>query len=320
MSRYRKVDPRIWNDAKFVALSDQAKLVFFMLLTHPNMTALGAMRATIAGLAEELGWQLEAFREAFREVITKGMAEHDEKGRLIALPKFLRYNEPESPNVVKAWAASADLLPECRLKTVVIQRAKAFVEAKSEAFREAFPQALAKGMANQEQEQEQEQKQEKSLGGAALAGVNSAACAADAAPAATSAKAKKNTNRGTRLPDDWRLPKAWGEWALAEYPQWTADKVRLEADKFADHWRAKAGKDATKRDWEAGWRNWCRSSLAHRDDQRQANAPPAETLYQRSARERVAAFAPGVAAKAPVAQSPHHIHLETIDVAARLVD
>ena len=60
------MDPRIWNDAKFRDLSDNAKLVFFMLLTHPNMTALGAMRATVAGLAEEMGWEPEAFREAFR--------------------------------------------------------------------------------------------------------------------------------------------------------------------------------------------------------------------------------------------------------------
>lgn len=68
--------------------------------------------------------------------------------------------------------------------------------------------------------------------------------------------------RAARLPDDWALPKAWGEWALAEYPHWTADTVRLEASKFADHWRSKAGKDAAKTDWQATWRNWCRSPIA----------------------------------------------------------
>ena len=66
------------------------------------------------------------------------------------------------------------------------------------------------------------------------------------------------------LPADWQLPKAWGEWALAEYPHWTADIVRLEADKFADHWRGKSGKDARKADWLATWRNWCRSDITQR--------------------------------------------------------
>lgn len=46
MSYFRKIDVRIWNDAKFRALSHHGKLTFIMLLTHPNMTALGAMRTT----------------------------------------------------------------------------------------------------------------------------------------------------------------------------------------------------------------------------------------------------------------------------------
>jgi hypothetical protein len=77
---------------------------------------------------------------------------------------------------------------------------------------------------------------------------------------ATATKAKK----GSRLPDGWQLPKAWGEWAMAEYPAWTAEIVRLEAAKFADHWHAKAGKDAAKLDWEATWRTWCRSDICQR--------------------------------------------------------
>lgn len=154
--RYRKVDPRIWNDAKFRKLSDRSKLLFFMLLTHPNMTALGAMRATVAGLAEELGWEVEDFREAFHEVLAEGMAKHDPRACLLALPNFLRYNPPESPNVVKAWVSAIDLLPECELKTLVIQRAEAFAKGMSEAFFKALPEAFAKGMPYQEQELEQE--------------------------------------------------------------------------------------------------------------------------------------------------------------------
>lgn len=64
------------------------------------------------------------------------------------------------------------------------------------------------------------------------------------------------------------LPKAWGDWALAEFPQWTAEKVRKEGQRFGDHWVGKTGKDATKLDWLATWRNWCRSDIAHRDDPR----------------------------------------------------
>ena len=161
MARYRKVDPRIWNDAKFRGLSDNAKLTFFMLLTHPGMTALGAMRATVAGLAEEMGWSAEAFREAFSEVISKGMAEHDPKACFVGLPNFIRYNEPESPNVVKAWIGALDLLPECEQRERTVARAVAYAQGKGKAFSEALPEAfreaLSKTMPYQEQEQEQEQ-------------------------------------------------------------------------------------------------------------------------------------------------------------------
>jgi hypothetical protein len=161
MSKYRKIDVRIWNDAKFRDLSHNAKLVFFFLLTHPNMTALGAMRSTLSGLAEELDFDLEAFREAFREAFAKGMVKHDSKACLIALPNFIKYNQPESPNVVKAWANSLDLLPECDLKNDVISLSANALKGYSKAFREALPEAFLKtypkSMPNQEQEQEQEQ-------------------------------------------------------------------------------------------------------------------------------------------------------------------
>jgi hypothetical protein len=36
--------------------------------------------------------------------------------------------------------------------------------------------------------------------------------------------------------------------------------IHATLDKFRDYWRAKAGKDATKHDWQAAWRYWCRNS------------------------------------------------------------
>ena len=74
---------------------------------------------------------------------------------------------------------------------------------------------------------------------------------------ASQGSAKK---RGSRLPDDWRLPKSWGEWSMKEFPAWSAETVRAEADKFKDFWIAKAGKDGAKLNWEATWRNWCRNA------------------------------------------------------------
>lgn len=160
MSHYRKINVAIHNDSKFASLSDKAKLLFFTLLTHPNLTSIGAMRFTQAGMAEEMGWTLKDFQEAFREVLNKGMIWADEKAHFLCLPNFLKHNKPESPNVVKSWSKLDGLLPECQLKNKYYQVVKGFLKgfgkAFGEAFREAFGEDFGKAMPNQELELEQE--------------------------------------------------------------------------------------------------------------------------------------------------------------------
>jgi hypothetical protein len=97
MARFRKISSRIWNDGKFRALSDDAKLIFLLLLTHPHMTALGAMRATVAGLAAELQWAEKRFHRGFTEILERRMVRYNEGSSLIWLPNFLKYNPPENP-------------------------------------------------------------------------------------------------------------------------------------------------------------------------------------------------------------------------------
>lgn len=73
--------------------------------------------------------------------------------------------------------------------------------------------------------------------------------------------------RAKRLPDDWVLTRPLAEEgakarADAGLPALSVAEMRAEGAKFADYWRAKSGKDATKLDWTATWRNWCRSARA----------------------------------------------------------
>lgn len=164
MGRYRKIYTRIWNDKKFNELSDSGKLAFFLLLTHPHLMPIGAMRATLAGLASELRWPFHRFKKAFFEIISKNMLRYDEAAFLLWWPNFIKYNMPESPNVIKSWKQHLDYLPECNLKNEAIDSLKVCVETMPHAFREALRYVFAKGSVNQEQEQEQKQ-EEKTLSG-----------------------------------------------------------------------------------------------------------------------------------------------------------
>lgn len=72
------------------------------------------------------------------------------------------------------------------------------------------------------------------------------------APDTTDGKPTRQT--GSRLPEDFALTAERRRVAEAEH----VDPERTFA-KFCDHWRAASGANARKRDWDAAWRNWCRT-------------------------------------------------------------
>ncbi|HLV85812.1 MAG TPA: hypothetical protein VKV39_02475 [Candidatus Sulfotelmatobacter sp.] len=160
MARYRKIDTRMWGDAKFRALSSPAisgKYLWIFLLTGPHTTNLpGLFRGGEKSLAEEVGWSVEGFRKGFRELFQEGLIKADWNARVVWIPNAIKYNPPENPNVVKSWRDSWDEVPECPLKSEAYERLKGFTEGLGEGFGKAFRKCCAKGLANQEQEQEQE--------------------------------------------------------------------------------------------------------------------------------------------------------------------
>lgn len=171
MARYRKIDVRIWNDRKFRELSDNGKLAFILLLTHPDTTQIGTIRTRVSNLADELGWSNDAMSHAIREAILKGMIDADEKAGLMVINNFLRYNAPSSPNAFKSWRELIDLMPECDLLDKHVAGLKAFINGLSDGMKKAIPNDLlhairvAMSHVNEQpsriQEQEQEQEQER---------------------------------------------------------------------------------------------------------------------------------------------------------------
>jgi uncharacterized protein YdaU (DUF1376 family) len=69
---------------------------------------------------------------------------------------------------------------------------------------------------------------------------------------------KVPSKTGTRLPEDWVLPKSWGEWALT-MPGWTTEAIRLEGEIFKDYWTGVPGARGRKINWLGTWKNRIRS-------------------------------------------------------------
>lgn len=172
--RYAKVDLSIWGDEKVEALSPIPPcgqgLWIRLLVTPHKSTIPGLLRVGEAALAEEFGWTIEAFREAFREAEALGMVKADWKARVVWLPNAWKFNRPESINVVKSWKTPWNEVPTCNLKTEAFRTLKAFVDGLGKAFAQAFdescpepsskPKALPSPNQDQDQEQKQDQEQE----------------------------------------------------------------------------------------------------------------------------------------------------------------
>ena len=266
MARYRKIDPRIWNDAKFSALSHEAQRAFFFVLTHPAMTALGAFRITREGMAAELGLAGKGFVEPFGELLEKGLVKYDESAFLLFVPNFLKYNPPENPNVIKSWEGSIDYLPECPLLAEVLAKASACAantDAGSKAFAktlgrvyetlsERYSKPLPKGMPKQEQEQEHGQERT----------TTASTFAADAAEdpalqAPPDLPAEELWGDEYPVPADAEAPAA--EKPKLAYPRCEYEKVvALYHEKCPGLQRVMANSDARRRTVGARWKDFCR--------------------------------------------------------------
>jgi hypothetical protein len=142
VSRYRKIEVCTWADSKFRSLSPInpcAQGLWLFFLSGPYTGPIpGLFRAGRAALAEELGWELEEFDEAFREIVEKGMAKSDFRSRLVWLPNAFRHNPPSNPNVVKSWRTELAVLPECPLKEEAALALQKFLAELGGNFLEAF--------------------------------------------------------------------------------------------------------------------------------------------------------------------------------------
>lgn len=78
--------------------------------------------------------------------------------------------------------------------------------------------------------------------------------ASEGAPIEQNRTEQNRVDRATRLPDDF---------SLTPERRLVAEAERLPAErtfaKFCDYWRAVPGAKGRKLDWDATWRNWCRS-------------------------------------------------------------
>lgn len=250
---YSKVSRRMWNDATFRSLGGakpNGQSLWLRLLTGPELTNIpGVVLAWEAGLAQALRWDLDGFRDAFRDVFEHGLAKADWDTGLVWVPNAIRHNPPQSLNVVVSWSKTWDLVPECHLKVECYHGLKAFMEGMPKAFHDAFekgmpyPRAGARALTGSG---------EGELSAYAGASAPPPPEPSDETPRANVRPSGARRVRGTRLSPDWEPSPG----TIERFRRKERVDATASVERFKNHWLSEGTKGAIKINWDLAFTNW----------------------------------------------------------------
>jgi hypothetical protein len=113
--KFRKVDPRVWDDETFRELGADGQRLCLYLITSPQGNRIGLHKFSLALGAEALGMMPETFAECFKRVIGELEWKYDPGARVLYIPSWWKYNPPENPNVLKGNLDDLHDLPKTEL-------------------------------------------------------------------------------------------------------------------------------------------------------------------------------------------------------------
>ena len=114
MSRFRKIDPRFWKDEKVRRFSQIEKLISLYLFTGQS-NRIGLFSFSPGEAAEDLGVSAQTFAKGFGNVCQTLFLGWDSEARVLYLPTWWKYNQPENDNNVKGNLKDLDDVPDSPL-------------------------------------------------------------------------------------------------------------------------------------------------------------------------------------------------------------
>lgn len=106
----------MWDDDRFVAMSDQAKLLWLYLITGFTGGVPGLIVGGIGSYSDAMRWDGPTTEKAIAELMSHSFVEYDRAKRLMRVPGGPKYAICTNQNVVKGWLRRWSDFPESPLK------------------------------------------------------------------------------------------------------------------------------------------------------------------------------------------------------------
>ena len=148
--RYRKLDCRLWGDARFSELSaptpNAQDLWIDLLLRGRDRAVPGVIAARVEVLAADRRWPVDETDRCLRELEAAGMVEVDRAAGVIWIPKKVgprSSDQPRAPDNLRSWGGfDWSEIPECGLKRRAWEHARRYAEERGEKFLAVFELAV----------------------------------------------------------------------------------------------------------------------------------------------------------------------------------
>lgn len=138
--RYIRIASKVWQDDKFRTISDEAKLLYLYILTSQHSNMIGYYLLPKPYVAYDLKWLPEQLNKRFTELLQIGLVKYCDKGDVVLIPNFLKYNTIQNPNQAKGAVNRLKEVPQNTLVDEFLACIKEYAEPFVEEFKEALPQ------------------------------------------------------------------------------------------------------------------------------------------------------------------------------------
>lgn len=138
--RYIRIASKVWQDDKFRTISDEAKLLYLYILTSQHSNMIGYYLLPKPYVAYDLKWLPEQLDKRFTELLQIGLVKYCDKGDVVLIPNFLKYNTIQNPNQAKGAVNRLKEVPQNTLVDEFLTCIKEYAEPFVEEFKEALPQ------------------------------------------------------------------------------------------------------------------------------------------------------------------------------------
>lgn len=139
MREFTFISTSIWNSRKFSCLqSDDAKLLYFYLLTCPSMNSLGCYVLKPGYAAADLGWDAIRYKNGINALLEASLIGVDKAENLIRIVGFLQHSEIMNAKHGAGAVKIAMALPDCSEKLLLLKDLAAQKHVKADGLEAAI--------------------------------------------------------------------------------------------------------------------------------------------------------------------------------------